>query len=66
MLWVQSLLHYLGIDFPTPMQMYCDNQVANLSQAISCSMNVPKKLRLTGTSFRICWLRNRLSLIMFI
>jgi hypothetical protein len=26
MLWVRSLVHDLGIDVSTPMQMYCDNQ----------------------------------------
>ena len=28
MLWVCSLLHDLGIDVPTPMEMFCDNQTA--------------------------------------
>ena len=28
MLWVCSLLRDLGIDVPTPMQMFCDNQTA--------------------------------------
>ena len=28
MLWVQSLLNYLGINVPIPMLMYCDNQTA--------------------------------------
>ena len=28
MLWVQYLLRNLGVDIPTPMQMYCDDQVA--------------------------------------
>jgi hypothetical protein len=28
MLWVCSLLRDLGIDIPTPMQMFCDNQAA--------------------------------------
>ena len=35
MLWVQSLLNYLGINVPIPMLMYCDNQTA---------ISIPKNL----------------------
>lgn len=36
MLWVQYLLSDLGVDIPTPMQMYCDNQVAIVIANESC------------------------------
>lgn len=30
MLWIQSLIHKLGVDVPTSTQMYCDNQAFSI------------------------------------
>lgn len=51
MLWVQSLLHELGVVIPIPMQMCCDNQATIF--IAKCSMNVSNIVMCIVTSFGI-------------